>query len=133
MVDTSVPLDLVTGDPQIEPASTLCLQTHMADELIVCPLSFIELGPAFAGDDMAAEAFLKAAGLQTIEPWTSRDTSLAHRLWHDFQSRRRQQNLARRPAADVMIAASAARFQSIITRNAADFRSVAPTLALIEP
>ena len=133
VVDTSVLLDLVTGDPQFEPASTLRLQSHMADRLVVCPVSFIELGPAFAGDDAAAEAFLRSVGIETGEQWTARDTALAHRLWNDFQSRRRQTNLARRPAADVMIAAFAAKFQGIITRNGADFRSIAPTLALIEP
>lgn len=133
VVDTSVLLDLVTGDPQFEPASTLCLQSHIADGLAVCPVSFIELEPAFAGDDAAAGAFLKGIAVETGEQWTSRDTALAHRLWNDFQSRRRQTNLARRPAADVMIAAFATRFQGIITRNAADFWSIAPTLALIEP
>ena len=133
VVDTSVLLDLVTGDPQFEPASTLCLQSSLADRLVICPISLIELGPAFAGDDAAAEAFLKSAGIETGEPWTSRDTALAHRLWHEFQSRRKQVNLARRPVADVMIAAFSTRFQGIITRNGTDFRNIAPTLAVIQP
>ena len=133
VVDTSVLLDLVTGDPQFEPASTLCLQSSLADGLVICPISLIELGPAFAGDDAAAEAFLKSAGIETSEPWTSRDTALAHRLWHEFQSRRKQGNLAKRPVADVMIAAFATRFQGIITRNGTDFRNIAPTLVVIQP
>lgn len=133
VVDTSVVLDLVTSDPQFEPASTLCLQSRMADGLVVCPVSFIELGPAFAGDDMAAEAFLNAAGMETGEPWTFRDTATAHRLWNDFQVRRRQTSVGKRPVADVMIASFAARFQGIITRNGSDFRDISPALALIEP
>ena len=133
VVDTSVVLDLVTGDPQFEPASTLCLQSRMTDGLVVCPVSFIELGPAFAGDAVAAEAFLNGAGMGTREPWTSGDTTLAHRLWNDFQVRRKQVSVAKRPVADVMIAAFAARFQGIITRNGSDFRSIAPALAVIEP
>ena len=133
VVDTSVVLDLVTGDPQFEPGSTLCLQTHLANGLVVCPVSFIELGPAFAGDDVAASAFLNGAGIETGEAWTSHDTALAHRLWSDFQARRRQTVLARRPVADVMIAAFAARFQGLITRNASDFRNIVPTVALIKP
>ena len=133
LVDTSVVLDLVTGDPQFEPGSTLCLQNHLNDGLVVCPVSFIELGPAFAGDDSAADAFLNDAGIGTGEPWTSGDTALAHRLWSDFQTRRRQTVLARRPVADVIIAAFASRFQGIITRNASDFRNILPTLALVEP
>lgn len=133
VVDTSVVLDLVTGDALFEPASTLCLQAHLADGLAVCPISFIELGPAFGGDDVAANAFLNGAGIATGEPWTSHDTALAHRLWSDSQVRRRQAVLAKRPVADVLIAAFAARFQGIITRNASDFRNIAPTVRLIEP
>lgn len=133
VVDTSVVLDLVTGDPQFEPASTLCLQDHLADGLLVCRVRFIELGPAFGGDDAAANAFLNGAGIGSGEPWTSHDTALAHRLWNDFQTKRRQTVLARRPVADVMIAAFAARLQGLITRNGSDFRNILPTLALIEP
>jgi predicted nucleic acid-binding protein len=133
VVDTSVVLDLVTGDPQFEPSSTRCLQNHLGDGMVVCPISFIELGPAFAGDDVAANAFLNGAGIGTGEAWTSHDTALAHRLWNEFQARRRQTVLARRPVADVMIAAFAARFQGIITRDASDFRNILPRLALVEP
>ncbi len=133
VIDTSVVIDLVTGDPQFEPSSTLCLQNHLADGLVVCPITFVELGPAFAGNNGAAEAFLRSAGLETSEAWTNEDTDQAHRLWHAFQVRRRQANLAKRPVADVMIAAFAMRFQGIITRNASDFRSILPTLVLIEP
>ena len=39
----------------------------------------------------------------------------------------------KRPVADVLIAGFAERFQGIITRNAADFRNILPTLTVIEP
>ncbi len=133
VVDTSVVLDLVSGDPQFEPASTLCLQSRMADGLVVCPVSFIELGPAFAGDALAAEAFLNGAGMEINAVWTIEDTILAHRLWNDFQVRRRQASVRKRPVADVMLAAFTARFQGIITRNGSDFPGIAPALAVIEP
>ena len=90
MVDTSVLLDLVIGDPQFEPASTLCLQDRWAEGLVVCPISFIELGPAFAGDAPTTEAFLNGVGIETNAMWTIDDTIQAHRLWNDFQVRRRQ-------------------------------------------
>jgi hypothetical protein len=35
--------------------------------------------------------------------------------------------------ADVLIAAFARRFQGIITRNADDFRAIAPELTIVEP
>ncbi len=93
----------------------------------------MELGPSFSGDDVAAEAFLVALRIGTSEFWSQADSILAHRLWHQFQARRRQQQTAKRPVADVLIGAFAQRFQGIITRNASDFRNILPTLTVIEP
>lgn len=132
-VDTSVVVDLVTGDPLFEPASTACLQARLPDGLVISPVTFVELGPSFGGDAAATEAFLKSAHIGTSEFWSARDTLLAHRLWHQFQARRRQSQVAKRPVADVLIAAFAERFQGLITRNAPDFRNILPTLPLIEP
>lgn len=64
---------------------------------------------------------------------TPADTRLAHRLWHQFQVKRRQIRVVKRLVADILIAAFAARFQGIITRNASDFRNILPTLQIIEP
>jgi predicted nucleic acid-binding protein len=133
VVDTSVVVDLVTGDPLFEPASTACLQAHLGDGLVISPVTFVELGPSFSGDDVAAEVFLKASHIGTTEFWSPADTLLAHRLWHQFQMRRRQLQIAKRPVADVLIAAFAERFQGIITRNSSDFRNILPTLLLVEP
>jgi predicted nucleic acid-binding protein len=133
VVDTSVVVDLVTGDPLFEPASTACLQAHLHDGLVISPVTFVELGPSFSGDDAAAEAFLKASHIGSAEFWTPADTILAHRLWHQFQLRRRQLQVVKRPVADVLIAAFAERFRGIITRNAPDFRNLLPTLVIVEP
>ncbi len=133
VVDTSVVLDLATADPAFEPISTACLQAHLGDGLVVSPVTFVELGPAFMGEELAAEAFLRSSHIGTSEFWNAGDTILAHRLWHQFQARRRQSQAAKRPVADVLIAAYAERFQGIITRNATDFRNILPTLRIIEP
>ena len=133
VVDTSVVVDLVTGDPLFEPASTACLQAHLGDGLVISPVTFVELGPSFSGDTAAAEAFLKSSHLGTSEFWNFADTLMAHRLWHQHQVRRRQQQAVKRPVADVLIAAFAARFQGVITRNGSDFRGILPTLVVIEP
>ena len=133
VIDTSVVVDLVTGDPLFEPASTACLQAHLSDGLVISPVTFVELGPSFSGDDAAAEAFLKSSHIARSEFWSPADTLLAHRLWHQYQVRRRQQLVVKRPVADVLIAAFAGRFQGIITRNGTDFRNILPTLVVIEP
>lgn len=41
--------------------------------------------------------------------------------------------VAKRPVADVLIAAFAERFQGIITRNATDFRNILPALTVVTP
>jgi predicted nucleic acid-binding protein len=133
VVDTSVVLDLIVTGSAWRAASLACLQPHLADGLCVCPVTFVEVGPAFVGDSQAAEAFFQAIPISTSEPWTSADTELAHRLWNDHQVRRRAVQMAKRPVADVLIAAFASRFQGIITRNAADFRNISPTLTIVEP
>ena len=46
VVDTSVVLDLITADPVHELPSTACLEAHLADGLVVCPVTFVEIGPA---------------------------------------------------------------------------------------
>ena len=121
------------GDPVFEPASTACVQAHLQDGIVICPVTFVELGPAFSGDVVAAEAFLASIHIGTTEYWTPEDTLLAHRLWHQFQMRRRHAQVAKRPVADVLIAAFAERFEGIITRNAADFRNILPALQIVEP
>lgn len=126
-------VDLITGDPLFEPASTACLQAHLSDGLVVSPVTLVELGPSFSGDDVAAEAFLTASHIGSSEFWSPADTVLAHRLWHQHQLRRRQLQVTKRPVADVLIAAFAGRFQGIISRDASDFRNILPALTIIEP
>ena len=84
VVDTSVVVDLVTGDLLFEPASTACLQAHLHDGLVISPVTFVELGPSFSGDDAAAAAFLKAAQIGLTEFWSPADTLLGHRLYSEI-------------------------------------------------
>lgn len=127
VIDASVVVDLVTGDPAFEPASSACLQAHLGEGLSISP------GPSFFGDALAAETFLQAAGISTSEFWNPADSLLSHRLWHQHQLRRRQLKAVKRPVADVLIAAFAQRFQGLITRKAPDFRNILPTLTHVEP
>ena len=89
VVDTSVVLDLIVNGSTWRTASLACLQRHLADGLCICPVTFVEVGPAFGGDARAADAFFQVVPIATSEPWTSADTELAHRLWNDHQARRR--------------------------------------------
>ena len=57
----------------------------------------------------------------------------AFAAWHAATVRKRKQLDRRRPVADVLIGAFALRFDGLLTRNAADFKTLFPTLKLIAP
>ena len=133
VVDTCVLLDVRMDDPNFGRASAACLEAHSPDGLIVSPISFVEMAPAFRGDEALQSYWSTSLNIGVVEPWTDPDTREAHRLWNDFIERRRQGLVAKRPAADVLIAAFALRHQGLITRNTSDFRAICPTLTLVEP
>jgi len=134
VVDTSVLLDIRIGIPaNIAIRSAECLETHAHEGLVVCPITFIEMAPAFAGDFVAQRQWLDDLGILSREPWREEDTRSAHQFWHDLIQRKRRGTGTKRPIADVLIAAFSRRFKGLITANESDFTTVAPDLPLIVP
>ena len=127
VVDTSVLLDIHSADPVFSRASASCLALHLRDGLVVCPVSYVELAPAFLGDTLKQEAFLRLVGVSYLASWTRQDTLAAHRLWADHIKQKRAGHGNRRPMADVLIEAYTQRFQGIITRNPKHFTTVPVT------
>ncbi len=132
VIDTCVVSDIWTGDIHFAQSSAICLNQHQSDGLILCPISYIELGPLFLGNRPLQEDFLSRQRIEFSVGWTTADTNNAHQMWHDYTTRRRAGLALKRPIADGLIAAFAARFQGLITRNVEDFRKVAPTLRLVD-
>lgn len=124
VVDTSVLLDIHLNDPVFALPSAECLAKHLADGLLLCPVSFIELSPAFAGDSALQQTFLQDVGVDWLEPWSWLDTQAAHRLWAAHIAKKRAGAATKRPVADIFIEAFANRFQGLITRNPKDFVAI---------
>jgi predicted nucleic acid-binding protein len=124
VVDTSVLLDIRLNDPAFGVASAACLARCLADGLVLCPVSYIELAPAFRGDHGLQQAFLQLVGVSWTEPWNWQDTEAAHWLWAAHIAQKRAGITAKRPVADVFIEAFAHRFQGLITRNPRHFATV---------
>lgn len=134
VVDTSVLLDIRIGEPrEIGERSADALQSRVEQGLVVCPVTFIELAPAFGGRLAAERLWLTRLRISCSEPWLDADTDKAHAFWHLFIERKRQKLPPKRPIADVLIAAFASRFEGLITRNDSDFRSIAPDLPILVP
>ena len=55
VVDTCLVIDVLDDDPDYGRASALLLDSKVSDGLVLCPISYVELAPAFLGDaDFAA-------------------------------------------------------------------------------
>jgi predicted nucleic acid-binding protein len=133
VVDTCVLLDVLEGDPEFGDPSASALDAHLADGLVICPITYAELAPAFQGDLPLQDEFLAGVGTDFRQAWQWEDTLQAHAAWNRFIQRRRLESLRRRPLADILIGAFALRHQGLLTRNPDDFEPVFPRLRLRVP
>lgn len=147
IVDTCVLLDIHLNDATFGHTSAACLAHFLPQGLAITSTTFIELGPAFRGDIVLAEAFLDEVGVahqalprsvQGLAPaWSEDDTTYAFAAWHRQTQVRRASGgvLSRRPVADLFIATVARRFAGIVTRNGAHFQAFdsGPSLKIVDP
>jgi hypothetical protein len=133
VVDTCLVIDVLDDDPEYGRASALLLDSKASDGLVLCPVSYVELAPAFLGDGARQHDFLHHAGVDYSVPWEWEDTQAAHKAWARFVKLRRARRTPRRPVADVLIGAFATTRQGLLTRNPADFAAVFPSLTVVRP
>lgn len=133
VVDTCIVLDVLDGDPVFGAASAECLTEKVRDGLVLCPVSAVELSPAFLGSWKRLQDFLQAVGIDHDGSWMAMDTQSAYRAWFQHIEKKRTQEDKKRPVADVLIGAFALRHAGLITRNTQDFKALFPSLTLIDP
>ena len=133
VVDTCIVIDILENDPNFGLRSATLLEAKLDEGLSICPVTFVELAPAFEGNANEQETFLRQAGIGFREGWTTADTRTAHLAWHQHIAARRSGILPKRPIADVLIGAFATNRRGLITRNPADFRRNFPELQILEP
>lgn len=136
VVDTCVLLDILEDDPEFGLASARCLKARLDEGLLACPVTLLELAPAFSGDLGAQRHFLAQCGVSDVEDFTMADVRLGYSPWNDYvaaKRRRRSSKLPKRPIADMMIGAFAGRFDGLITRNGSDFQPWFPRLVILDP
>lgn len=133
VVDTCLLLDVLDDDPAFGRTSAKCLQDRLRDKLVICPISFVELAPAFLGDHDRQTDFLTRMGVVFSEPWDWADTLTAHRAWARYVEMKSAHKIAKRPIADLLIGSFASRFGGLITRNPSDFKLLFPSVKLVCP
>ncbi len=133
VVDTCVLVDIADDDPEYGRPSALCLAAHLAEGLTVSPVSYVELAPVFDGSARRLDEFLDGLGVERNELFELSDRTAAFAAWSRHVSMKRAGQAPRRPVADALIGALAARTGGIITRNGADFESFYPGIRVIDP
>ena len=133
VVDTCVILDVLMNDPIFGQRSLSVLEKHTDDGLLIAPVSYVELAPAFLGDVNRENQFLFELGIELPNGFDTSDIALAHSAWHRHILKKREGKSPRRPIADVLIGALAMANDGLITRNAKDFRALFPKLNIVVP
>ena len=133
VVDTCVIIDVLDGRSPFSKASAKTLDKYVDEGLLIAPISYVELAPAFLGDESRERDFLLDLGIDLPPLIDNTDLSAAHAAWYRQVLRKRQGKTARRPIADVMIGALASVNEGLITRNVKDFRALFPKLRIISP
>ena len=133
VVDTCLIIDVLDNDSDFGRPSALLLDQLAPDELVLCPISYVELAPAFLGDCARQNEFLGNIGIHFSVTWELQDTQNAHKAWACYVELRRNRKVNRRPVADILIGAFAASRQGLLTRNPNDFAPVFPSLNIRVP
>jgi len=126
-------IDILEHDLAFGKKSAALLYKMIPEGLVLCPISYVELAPAFWGDGHRQRVFLDSIGIVYACEWTWDDTQRAHKAWHQQTLLKRKHLAVKRPIADVLIGAFALGHQGLLTRNADDFRKMFPALRIKEP
>ena len=133
VVDTCLIIDVLENDPAFAVASAKLIDKLSPEGLTICPVSYVELAPAFLGDMRRQDEFLTAIGIDSTELWDRQATQSAHQAWARQIGLRRERKALRRPVADILIGAFAAGRKGLLTRNPRDFKFVFPELKIVNP
>jgi len=133
VVDTCMLIDVLEADPVFGEISADWLEDHSDEGLVISPVTYAELAPAFRGNRSLQDEFLNGMGVDFREDWIWADTLAAHAAWQAHVQRRRSGEGPKRPLADILIGGFALRFDGLLTRNPKDFRTPFPDLELRAP
>lgn len=130
-VDSSVLLDVLSGDEKFGEASRLALKGAYAQgPLLACDIVWAEVSATF-GDDRPCGPILSRLGLQ-FEPVSAAAAERAGRAWRAHRARRGSRK--ERLTADFLIGAHALdSADRLLSRDRGFFRTYFPDLALVDP
>lgn len=133
VVDSCVMLDVALGASAWSVSSARLLDRFVADGLVACPVSMVEIAPYFEGDIEKEWVFLDQLEIRHDWDWMPEDTETAAEAWARQVYLKRDKRVGKRPVADILIGAFAMRAGGLLTRNACHFKTVFPGLRIEAP
>ena len=133
VVDTCVILDILEGKTDFARKSALAIRSKLDDELVIAPITYVELAPAFNGNVAEQNDYLSRMWVRYDFKGNKEAVLAAHKAWYEHVMRKRAGEVRKRPIADVMIGAYALEKGGLITRNEEDFLTLYPTLRILNP
>ena len=101
VVDTCLLLDIGLDDPEFAEGSENLVLQMSSSGVVISPVTFVELAPAFGGDIDGLKNFLTDLGIDYEELWDLVDTENAVGSWAAHILKRRTGGGFKRPGADV--------------------------------
>jgi predicted nucleic acid-binding protein len=133
VVDTCLLLDIGLDDPEFAEGSENLVLQMSSSGVVISPVTFVELAPAFGGNMDALKNLLVGLGIDFEEIWDVSDTENAAAAWAEHILKRRSGGGLKTAVADVLTGSFALRFEGLLTRNAKDFQKLFPNLRVVEP
>jgi predicted nucleic acid-binding protein len=130
-VDSSVLLDVLSGDEKFGEASRLALKSaYSQGPLLACDIVWAEVSATFS-DDQPCGPILARLGLQ-FDPVSTAAAERAGRAWRAYRARKGSRK--ERMIADFLIGAHALdSADALLSRDRGFFRSYFPELVLVDP
>jgi hypothetical protein len=104
VVDTCLLIDVAENDPEFGRDSARLLYGRRPAELVIAPVSYIELASLFNGVTEPQNAFLESIGVNWTHGWTWPDAIAAYRALYYYILKRRARRIDKRPITDILSA-----------------------------
>lgn len=133
LVDPRLVVDILDGDPEWARRSAKLIDAHARDTLLLAPISYLSLGPAFMGMRTMQDEFLQNLGISVIGSVPVDAMYAAYDAWFRYQKDHPNAKGVGSVFDSLYVGALALLHDGILTRQGDLYREYYKTLRVFEP